>query len=217
MTTENYVKDGDVRHDRWRITAGRCETYGQLFPLDDIMAAYRRALPADLAEREVEALQAHRDVPVARYVPRPADLLDAKRSLSGLTLGHPVEITVMGILRAAGRREPAVPPRCHHDGPHMRLRAMPSEIAVNLLAFVRRHWAEEFSGATVDSVEDLVRRDYVLEVAYRRHLGTPGHQFAGCLDVEAHQYLCCLLRGNGREPQELHYDSVKSGRDGFAA
>jgi len=52
------------------LTAGRTETYAELVDLDRLIAAYQAALPAELADPECDALDAHRDRTPADYAPR---------------------------------------------------------------------------------------------------------------------------------------------------
>ncbi|MGW3350535.1 hypothetical protein ACWDA3_45145 [Nonomuraea rubra] len=88
-----------------RVVAGTSERYAQLFDLDALIADYREALPKELAEREAQALDAHRSSsPALNYVlTEDAEPLFAQAALSvrGLTLGYPPRETAARILAEA--------------------------------------------------------------------------------------------------------------------
>ncbi|WP_237107239.1 hypothetical protein [Nonomuraea sp. MG754425] len=91
-----------------RVVAGTSERYAQLFDLDALIADYREALPGELAERESQALDAHRSrSPALDYVLRQsAEALFAHTALSvrGLTLGYPPRETASRIAAEAAAR-----------------------------------------------------------------------------------------------------------------
>ncbi|WP_214103945.1 hypothetical protein [Acrocarpospora catenulata] len=80
------------------ITASRDATYGSLFPIDAIIDGYREVLPKAIAERETEALEYHRGLSVATYVAAYGQLDEVGGAVRGLTLGHPVAVTVAQIV-----------------------------------------------------------------------------------------------------------------------
>ncbi|MBT2225448.1 hypothetical protein [Nonomuraea sp. NEAU-A123] len=88
-----------------RVVAGTVETYAHLFDVDALIADYRNALPAELAEPQVEALSAHRSgSPALRYVlneDAEASFRRAPLSVRGLTLGYPPRETAARILAEA--------------------------------------------------------------------------------------------------------------------
>ncbi|MFI7636471.1 hypothetical protein [Nonomuraea sp. NPDC049400] len=87
-----------------RVVAGTAERYAQLFDLDALIADYRDALPPELAEREVAALEAHRGhSPALRYIlveHGEACFAQAPLSIRGLTLGYPPRETAARIAAA---------------------------------------------------------------------------------------------------------------------
>ncbi|MEV4474849.1 hypothetical protein [Nonomuraea sp. NPDC049504] len=101
----NLVYQARAEDDLVRVVAGTSERYGQLFDLDALIADYREALPKPLADREAEALEAHRTVsPALSYVlSEPAETLFAQAALSvrGLTLGYPPRETAARIVAGA--------------------------------------------------------------------------------------------------------------------
>lgn len=84
-----------------RVVAGTAERYAQLFDLDALIADYREALPGELAEPQVAALESHRrHSPALHYVLREdAETCFAQAPLSvrGLTLGYPPRETAARI------------------------------------------------------------------------------------------------------------------------
>ncbi|WP_329430972.1 hypothetical protein OG339_48315 (plasmid) [Streptosporangium sp. NBC_01495] len=103
---DSYVRGHEVHHDRLLITAARTDTYATLFDLGAIISAYRRALPAELAEREIDSLLAHRHRCPADHLGLPEALSDLKRSVRGITLGHPIALTTALIMDAAQQMPP---------------------------------------------------------------------------------------------------------------
>ncbi|MEV4568233.1 hypothetical protein AB0K12_31070 [Nonomuraea sp. NPDC049419] len=101
----NLVYQARAEDDLVRVVAGTSERYGQLFDLDALIADYREALPKPLADREAQALEAHRAVsPALSYVlSEPAETLFAQAALSvrGLTLGYPPRETAARIVAGA--------------------------------------------------------------------------------------------------------------------
>ncbi|WP_344475185.1 hypothetical protein [Nonomuraea monospora] len=97
----NLVYRAEVDGELVRVVAGTSERYGQLFDLDALIADYREALPKELAEREAQALDAHRPFsPALNYVlAENAEALFAQAALSvrGLTLGYPPRETAARI------------------------------------------------------------------------------------------------------------------------
>ncbi|TYB70143.1 hypothetical protein FXF51_03435 [Nonomuraea sp. PA05] len=97
----NLVYRAEVEGELVRVVAGTSERYGQLFDLDALIADYREALPKELAEREAQALDAHRPFsPALNYVlAENAEALFAQAALSvrGLTLGYPPRETAARI------------------------------------------------------------------------------------------------------------------------
>ncbi|WP_093173935.1 hypothetical protein [Sinosporangium album] len=233
---EEYVEEGRLRNDRLHIIAGRSQTYGELFDISSIVTRYRAALPRDLAEAQVRPLEQHRDVPVATYVSATERLLErAPRAVQGLTLGHPLEMTIMHVVDSVpivvalrstadpgdaatlpaealwrppvARLERTALPRCRHLGDHEKIGAAGSLVlAGELLAFVQAHWPAELLSSTVRSVAELGTRGYVLATAYTHYLITP-IPARRLLSPELHDYICCLLRGLGRSPESLHLDA----------
>ncbi|MFI9841791.1 hypothetical protein ACIHFD_32475 [Nonomuraea sp. NPDC051941] len=88
-----------------RVVAGTTERYAQLFDLDALIADYRGALPSDLAEPEVAALEAHGGhSPALHYILSEngeARFARAPLSVRGLTLGYPPRETAARIAAAA--------------------------------------------------------------------------------------------------------------------
>ncbi|NUO99044.1 MAG: hypothetical protein HOW71_25280 [Nonomuraea sp.] len=84
-----------------RVVAGTTERYDQLFDLAALIADYREALPADLAEPEIAALESHRGhSPALRYVlhqDAEERFAGAPPSVRGLTLGYPPRETAARI------------------------------------------------------------------------------------------------------------------------
>ncbi|GAA3676114.1 hypothetical protein GCM10022224_045440 [Nonomuraea antimicrobica] len=93
--------------DLVRVVAGTSERYAQLFDLDALISDYREALPREPAEREAQALDAHRSCsPALSYVlSEHAETLFAQAELSvrGLTLGYPPRETATRIATGAAR------------------------------------------------------------------------------------------------------------------
>ncbi|GAA1630548.1 hypothetical protein GCM10009733_029150 [Nonomuraea maheshkhaliensis] len=87
--------------DLVRVVAGTSERYAHLFDLDALIADYREALPGELAEPEVRALEEHRSCsPALRYVlcdDAEALFAQAPLSVRGLTLGYPPRETATRI------------------------------------------------------------------------------------------------------------------------
>ncbi|GII95720.1 hypothetical protein [Sinosporangium siamense] len=233
---EEYIEGGRIRNDRLHIIAGRAQTYGELFDIPAVIDRYRAALPAGLAEQQIAPLKQHRDVPVATYVSAKERLLErAPRAVQGLTLGHPLEMTIMHVvdsvpiiaaLRPADdpKDMPVLPPeamwrppisrvqrtalpRCRHPDEHERIGAAGNLVlGGELLAFVQAHWPAELLPSMVRSVAELATRGYVLATAYTHYLITP-IPARRLISPELHQYICCVLRGLGRSPESIHLDA----------
>ncbi|WP_146104079.1 hypothetical protein [Nonomuraea solani] len=91
--------------DLVRVVAGTADSYGRLFDLDALIADYREALPPELAEPEMAALDAHRSQsPALDYIlSENAEVLftQAPLSVRGLTLGYPPRETAARIAAGA--------------------------------------------------------------------------------------------------------------------
>ncbi|TMR95866.1 hypothetical protein [Nonomuraea basaltis] len=88
-----------------RVVAGTTEQYALLFDLDALIADYRDALPPELAEPEVAALEAHRGhSPALHYIltdNAEARFAQVPLAVRGLTLGYPPRETAARIAAAA--------------------------------------------------------------------------------------------------------------------
>ncbi|GIH26515.1 hypothetical protein Aph01nite_48250 [Acrocarpospora phusangensis] len=212
------------------VTASRDETYGRLFPIDAIIDGYREVLPKSIAEREIESLEYHRALSLATYVAEHGRLEEAGGAVRGLTLGHPVAVTVAQIvddafplndpdaITANGRTSPyrlegaesvdgdfqlEIPSCPYSSHAHARLCDPLPGMGPELVEFVRGNWSPEFlPGSEVNSLEELSGRTYVLSVAYVHYLVSRAYE-ARPLDSEVHAYICCLLRDLGHEPRQL--------------
>ncbi|WP_090940882.1 hypothetical protein [Nonomuraea jiangxiensis] len=88
-----------------RVVAGTAERYAQLFDLDALISDYLEALPAELAEPQAAALDAHRlRSPALHYVlteGAETHFAQAPLAVRGLTLGYPPHETAARIAAEA--------------------------------------------------------------------------------------------------------------------
>lgn len=101
----NLVYRARAEGDLVRVVAGTSERYVHLFDLDALIADYREALPPELAEPAVAALDAHRPhSPALHYVlPENGEERFARAPLPirGLTLGYPPRETAARLVTAS--------------------------------------------------------------------------------------------------------------------
>ncbi|WP_433259745.1 hypothetical protein ACQPYK_49105 (plasmid) [Streptosporangium sp. CA-135522] len=204
-----------------RIIAGRAETYGQLFDLDAISSAYAEALPDDIAQLHIAALQEHRDIRVGTYASADLLLEHAPLPIQGLTLGHPVAMTLMQAWDAVALipvptprhaespvaaskptcRRPDIPV-CEHEGRHAWIGEVDGALSDELLKFTQVYYSTDFLiQGKPSSLDDLLGRPYLIAVTYRRYVATP-ILLRRKISAELHQLICCLLRGMDKRDDE---------------
>jgi len=215
----HYDREPDAVRGYQRIIAARPQTYGQLFDLHAIGLAYASAgLPSLVAASQLAALREHRDIPIATYASVELPLEHAPLVIQGLTLGHPVTMTLMHAWDAlpvipirtpswrAGETAAAAWPglrTCDHTGRHEGLDRLDAERGGDLVAFVRDYYHSEFSPqGRPASLDDLIERPYLVPMAYRRYLATftPARP---AISGQLHRLICCLLRAMATKGGEL--------------
>ncbi|MEU9835932.1 hypothetical protein AB0D67_30730 [Streptosporangium sp. NPDC048047] len=214
LTTLVYEREPDPHHPGHEcVVAGRPETYGELFDLEGICAAYQEVFSDEEARPHIAALQEHRDIPVAAYVSTELPLQGAPAAVRGLTLGHPVEMTMMHLRdAAASARGVQGIPRCRHCGPHRRISDVETALAQQVVEFTQAYYAPEFrQQGRPQTVEDLAERPYLISYSYRRHLTTAIH-LRHPIGTQLHALICCLLRardprGDDTAPERLWADN----------
>ncbi|GGS99077.1 hypothetical protein GCM10010156_66530 [Planobispora rosea] len=226
-----YDREPDAMRGYQRIIAALPQTYGQLFDVGAIAAAYAAAgLPALAAASQLAALREHHDIPLSVYASVELPLAHAPLVIQGLTLGHPVTMT----LPHAWDALPVIPVRapfwdageaaattwpglrgCDHPGRHESLEHLDAERGSDLVDFARDYYHDDFAAeGRPTALEDLIRRPYLVAVAYRRYLATftPTRRAIGS---QLHRLICCLLRGMATSrdelPEALHLEA-KIGR-----
>ncbi|MGW0445378.1 hypothetical protein ACWDWV_08420 [Streptosporangium sandarakinum] len=201
-----YDREPDPQHEGYeRVVAARQDTYGTLFDLDAICAAYRSALPGHIAQESITALMEHRDIPVSAYATRELLLQHAPTAVQGLTLGHPVGMTLIQLRRdtATPRHAPAAVPQCRHSDPHQRIAGLEGAAAQALVEFTQTYYSSEFlPQGRPNGLEDLVGRPYLIGTTYWRYLAMQGPR-QPVISGELYGLICCLLRGPDCRGDEL--------------
>ncbi len=214
--------DGNALH----ITAGREETYGELFELDALVAYYRDVLPPEAAETAAWGLLSHRKESPANHTFAGMDAFtELPRAVRGLTLGYPPLATARRILLESGgeneiefpdvpldpgRPEPAPlgdVPVCDHDHPVPRFENHDDLVKAcePLTDLVSYYWQlDRELSMFAPRISGVYLADYpeALIAAFEAHARAAStDRYPRAEAVFAH--MCCVLRHLGREPDEL--------------
>ncbi len=170
----------------------------------------------------------------------------APRAVRGLTLGYPPSSTASRILadadgaepvrvrRGSGGRAGAAAggvfgahlrvPECAHNGrPHARVEDMAATMVDTVLRWIDRSWPPDMPrGGYPGDAAELAASGYLIAIAYRAYVTAgPGRRVAigddPHLEDELHRYVCCLLRGLGKEPREIQLDAWYARKDTWHA
>ncbi|NAS24584.1 hypothetical protein GT755_23195 [Herbidospora sp. NEAU-GS84] len=214
--------DGNALH----ITAGREETYGELFELDALVAYYRDVLPPEAAETAAWGLLSHRKESPANHTFAGVDAFaELPRAVRGLTLGYPPLATARRILLESGgeneiefpdvpldpgRPEPAPlgdVPVCDHDHPVPRFENHDDLVKAcePLTDLVSYYWQlDRELSMFAPRISGVYLADYpeALIAAFEAHARAAStDRYPRAEAVFAH--MCCVLRHLGREPDDL--------------
>jgi len=213
------------------ISAGRVESYEELFDIRALVADYRSILPPEIVDDEVDALLDHRHETPALYAFVSYDAFARlPRSLRGLTLGYPPTATAGRILldthadvlipdfpihaQPSKELDPQVSviPGCDHD--HQARSQVSHDELVKacepLVEFVDYYWRMEAAlNRFTSRISGAYLADYpeALVAAFESHVrATSEDRYPRSEAVYAQ--LCCTLRYLGRDPSRLLHSLI---------
>lgn len=110
-------------------------------------------------------------------------------------------------------------PECRHPGrPHARVADMTPATFATISRWIDRSWPVDMPrGTHPDSPAELERFGYLIAIAYRAYVSSDPVLRVPIsddpdLEGELHRYVCCLLRGMGKDPREIHLDALYARR-----